>query len=309
MPKTVYFDQSDKPRLVQSYCVFVDFLGFNQQIRDAAERGEEDVIFRRFMNEIEPIIRDTVVPTVMDEIEGFPRTWDAKVFTDNVVLGYGLWSERGEKEFGSAITTLLEFQYRNALKGFFVRGGWSLGSLFMNQNTVFGTALLDAYHLETKVAKSPRIVLSDTMKDAVFRHMVRYKEDPPQRYYLLADKDGMLFTNYLYESIVDGEVQWDELRCHAGVIRGQLAKFAKCAKCEEILAKYEWLAGYHNFFCDLVSKGLGYSDDVRVPGSFSNYGIRELVHDESPYVVQAKQEAVERARKLDEIRRQNLGEE
>jgi hypothetical protein len=306
MPRTVFFDDNDKPRLVQSYCVFADFLGFRQQIQDSVKNGEEQAIFKRFMEEIEPEIENTINPGPEDDIEGFPRMWDAKVFTDNVVLGYSLWSDRGEKEFGHAITQLLEFQYAVAMKGFFVRGGWAVGNLFMNRNTVFGAALIEAYDLESQVAKHPRIVLSETMRGMVFMHMARYSSDPPQCLHLLVDEKGILFTNYLSEAIVDGEVQWHELRRHADLVAERLAQFEGN---EAVYAKYLWLAGYHNFFCGLVSKGEGYTDDLRVSVDVPSFGIHELLHDDSPYVADVRAASIELETRRSGAKRRNGGDE
>lgn len=305
MSKTVYFDDAGNPRLVQSYCVFADFLGFRQLIRDAVKKGEEQIVFQRFMEEIETEIENTINPSLNDEIEGFPRMWDAKVFTDNVVLGYSLWSDRGESEFGNAITRLMAFQYAVALKGFFVRGGWAVGNLFMNRNTVFGAALLDAYDLESQVAKAPRIVLSDQMKDLVFKHMARYGDDPPQCSHLLVDEKGILFTNYLSEAIVDGEVRWHELGRHAELVAERLAQFQGN---EAVYPKYLWLASYHNFFCGLVSKDEGYSDDLRIEVGFPSFGIRELLHDDSPYVADVRAARVAWEKRLSEAKRRNGGQ-
>lgn len=304
MANTVYFDQAGKPRLLGSYCVFADFLGFKHLILEAIKQGKEVEVFRRFVDEIEPEIERIINPDPKHESEEFPRSWDAKVFTDNVVLGYALRSDRGEQEFGHAITQLVEFQYAVALKGFFVRGGWAVGNLFMNRNTVFGGSLLDAYELESTKAMFPRIILSDGMKDLVYWHMARYAEEPPQCNDLLVDAEGGLFTNYLSESIVDGDVQWDELHSHAQVICDRLNEYSNNGR---VLPKYQWLAAYHNFFCGLVSKGDGYSDSVRVTGTFPTYGLRELTHDESPYVVEAKAESKKRNERLAALRAKNKG--
>lgn len=280
MSNTAYVDSDGKPRLVLSYCVFADFLGFRHEIREAIKAGQEPAAFQEFMREIEPIIQATINPNSKDEIEGFPRMWDAKIFTDNVVLGYALWSDQGEREFGHAVTQLLEFQYRVAMKGFFVRGGWAVGNLFMNRNTVFGGSLLDAYDLESKAAVYPRIVLSDEMKNLVFQHMGRYAEDPPQRYDLLMDGDGRLFTNYLSEAIDDGEVLWDDLHVHAERIRERLQESQN--NDERVFQKYQWLAGYHNFFCGLVSEANGYDNSVLVSENLQlpDYGIQQVLDKE-----------------------------
>jgi hypothetical protein len=304
MAKTLYFDESDKPRLVPSYCVFTDFLGYRHEIRESVERGDEDAVFQRFIQDIEPQIERTVSPALDDDLSSFPRTWDAKVFTDNVVLGYALWSSDGESEFGYAVSQLLEFQYAVALKGFFVRGGWAIGNLFMNHNTVFGASLLDAYDLERSTAVYPRIVLSEAMKDLVFHHMAHYAEEPPQCYHLLIDNAGMLMTNYLWETVVDGAVRWDDLRLHATLIAERLKEYADN---EHVLDKYRWLAAYHNLFCDLVSANDGYSDSVRVAGEFPSYGLRQLRHDDSSYAVAVQAEAKQWKEKLRELRHPKKG--
>lgn len=288
MSNTIYFDDDKKPRLVQSYCVFADFLGYRHEIKEAVGRGEEEAVFQRFMDEIEPEIENIIQPSPNDDTPGFPRMWDAKVFTDNVVLGYAIWSDHGENEFGHAICQLIEFQMAVALKGFFVRGGWSFGNLFMNRNTVFGASLLDAYELESKVANYPRIILSDDLKDLVFRHMARYGSDPPQCYHLIVDADGLLMTNYLSEVIIEGEVYWEDLDRHAKLIAERLEEHSEN---DRVLEKYRWLAAYHNFFCAFLTDHEDYSDAILVKGDFPDYGLRQLLREDSPYVAEVQAEA------------------
>lgn len=281
--RTVYYDGNGKPRLVPSFCVFADFLGYRNEIREAIGRGEEDKVFQQFISNIEPEIDNSIYPDARGETRGFPRLWDAKVFTDNIVLGYSLWSGRGEKEFGHAITQLMAFQYAVALKGFFVRGGWAMGNLFINRNTVFGGSLLEAYDLESNSAIYPRIILSDSMKDLVFQHMARYASNPPQCDHLLVDDHGVLFLNYLSEAVLDLEPQWEELRRHGELVSHRLAQHALD---NHVLLKYQWLAAYHNFYCGLLSNVSGYDSSILVPGEFPSFGLRQLSHDESPYVLE-----------------------
>ena len=48
-----------------------------------------------------------------------------------------------------------------ALEGLFVRGGVSVGEFYINEDIVFGPALLDAHNTESNLACYPRIVLDD----------------------------------------------------------------------------------------------------------------------------------------------------
>jgi hypothetical protein len=64
------------------------------------------------------------------------------------------------------LSTLQDLSFRLLRMGFFVRGGLVRGQLVHEENTIFGPALLDAYHLESAVAKFPRIMISrDVMTD------------------------------------------------------------------------------------------------------------------------------------------------
>lgn len=304
MSTTAYFDETGKPRLLPSYCVFADFLGYRHAIKGAVERDEEASVFQEFISEIEPEIDKIINPGPHDDVPGFPRMWDAKVFTDNVVLGYALWSDDGEKEFGHAITQLMEFQYAVALKGFFVRGGWAIGKLFMNRNTVFGGPLLDAYDLESKTAVHPRIVLSEVMKELVFRHMARHGSDPPQCANLLTDDSGILFTNYLHEAVDYGEILWDDLFIHAELVAKRLEEHKDN---QRVLPKFQWLAAYHNFFCQQLADCDEYSDKLMVSGDFPGFGLRRLLHEDSPYVAEVREQVRRKEEKLARLRRLHGG--
>lgn len=57
--------------------------------------------------------------------------------------------------------------YQNILmeKGFFTRGGISIGSYFSDEYIIFSGALLDSVEIEKTIAKFPRIVLSEKLVD------------------------------------------------------------------------------------------------------------------------------------------------
>jgi hypothetical protein len=59
-----------------------------------------------------------------------------------------------------AICTAAEGLSRRLLRsGYFARGGISKGLLYQDYSMVFGPALIDAYRLESQIAKFPRIVI------------------------------------------------------------------------------------------------------------------------------------------------------
>ena len=133
--------------------------------------------------------------------------------------------------------------------GFFVRGGVSIGQLYMDENIVFGPALIDAYAAEQSHARDPRIVLTPAAVSAVKRHLTYYARphDAPQTREFFLDSDGQCFINYL-EAIVP-EVDGPDLRTlrrHKRQVQKMLRRYRTRPP---IWSKYAWVAGYHNFFC------------------------------------------------------------
>lgn len=180
-----------------------------------------------------------------------PRLFQLKIFTDNVVIGYPIRTRDMEAEIGHVIDMLLWFQLQMMLSGFFLRGAVTVGDLFMDDEVVFGVGLLEAYEAETKLARDPRIVLTEKARERVVRHLRYYGSacESPQYHSLLQDSDGQVFLNYLAPAIWDyeGEGYWEEaVQKHKQVLESRLQEFSANP---QIWSKYFWAANYHNYFC------------------------------------------------------------
>jgi hypothetical protein len=81
-----------------------------------------------------------------------------------LVLGFPIIDD-GESEFGRMIYSVGLFQYSLLRHGFFVRGGITVGPLYMDEDMVYGKGLLDAYDAECKLARDPRVVLAPAAMD------------------------------------------------------------------------------------------------------------------------------------------------
>jgi len=176
MTKLIYFDEGNNPRLFPSYCIFLDILGFKREICDAVSKHQEHLLFDKFFKDVAPIFKSATRLHYAIGDQTYSHPWRVKLFTDNVVFGFGLYSgeERrdglGEEEFGSIINHVLFVQLNCALKGWFLRGGWADGNLFMDEDTVFGSALIEAHDLESKKAVYPRVLLSKRVKNRINIH-------------------------------------------------------------------------------------------------------------------------------------------
>lgn len=175
-----------------------------------------------------------------------------KMFTDNVVLGFPIRDD-GESEFGRMIYIVGLWQYTLLKHGFFVRGGMTVGPIYMDDEVAFGKGLLDAYEAESKLARDPRVVLAASAMDLVHHHLAYYAKvsESPQNFSLLVDADSQMFVNYLYLPVDGAEGLSDEfasdIEHHRDLIINRLKKFSENPA---IWSKYAWVGSYHNHFCE-----------------------------------------------------------
>lgn len=270
-----YLDHEEKPQLHLSYCLFIDMLGFSAEIEKAFRANTEAECFEEFysffsstLEQLEEERRGSIYSTLSpDQFQSF---WTSKVFSDNICIGMPVKSAEGIGEFLLAIDEIGRQQLRFALEGYFIRGGWSIGNLAMDENIVWGFSLIEAHNLESRIAKYPRIVFSETMKQVIASHLQRYGNDlsylreSPQ-YNQLLYSSGEIFVNYLNELIIDVDymstIDWESLEKHKLLIEKRLGENVNCHR---ILRKYIWLAAYHDAFCDGIEDHPEYSNEYKI---------------------------------------------
>ena len=206
-----YVDAGGKPRLLPSIVALIDILGYQGMIRDATKRESGSL-------DLPTKLQATVsgaVSHLRQKTPG-PFFWMTKTFTDNFVLGYPIDPHRGEtnpgdscrrKELALRIIAgrVAAFQMEMTRGGFFVRGAIAVGDMHVDEDVVYGPALLCAHDAEQEIARDPRVILTDSalgvigaeqQRPAVPRHS-RHEEP------ILEGCDGKQFVNYL-ASVLDG---------------------------------------------------------------------------------------------------------
>ncbi len=211
---------------------------------------------------------------------GFDFTdYALKAFTDNIVIGWPVRDD-AESEFGRAFDKLATFQLQMVTRGYFLRGGISVGDAYIDEMAVFGPAFLEAYRAEATVARDPRIVITPSAVELVRKHLGYYasRRNAPQVRHLLCDSDGQWFLNYL-DCVLLAEDEsgpfYDIFLEHKSAVEAKLDKFKTAPP---IWAKYAWAARYHNHFCDLHSHYFGADDRIDV--SLYQKGLTSIIAEE-----------------------------
>ncbi len=253
-----YSHPSGEPALIPSFVCYADILGYSELSREAMAAGEGEKFLknlRAVLNEAYAHVRKMAGDEGDDDGERLDprRIFSVKVFTDNIVVGHPvprIAFDFGEAEFGTMLWVFSNLQMTFATNGFLVRGGIALGKHYMDDDIVFGPALLDAVGLD-KGGGPPRLALSREAIEAVRHHLGFYGEarHAPHYDHLLQDADGTVFLNYLnlwFLGIPDDGVIFELVEKHRETILAGLKKYAGRPG---IRSKYEWAARYHNFIC------------------------------------------------------------
>src|SRR5262249_27623408 len=128
----------------ERFCAFVDLLGFKTILRE-----HNPIIIRELLSTVHSPF---VGPTNAQAQSGFI----AQSISDAVVVSTTL-NYVGLRHM---LFSLSELAVHLFMRGFYVRGAIAQGQLFQDAKMAFGPALVEAYELESTVAKVPRIVVS-----------------------------------------------------------------------------------------------------------------------------------------------------
>lgn len=261
MPYEEIYMNNGVPVLTKSYCVFMDVLGFSNLITKSANTESEHDVFYKFYE---------TSTKILNEIKELSEPYfllKVKIFSDNILLAAPWYTEEGENEFGHIVGAIQTYQLKMALNGYFIRGGLSVGKLFIDESMIYGKALLDAYHLESVIASDPKVIISNEAFH-VFRAHTKYYANPensPQNSDIIIDADKRGFINYLQALILedhDGPVMdIKNLILHKENILEALNKNIDNIK---VWYKYHWLCDYHNYFCDSVNGIRGFTPDCKI---------------------------------------------
>lgn len=249
-------------KVEQRLCVFLDILGFKNIVRE--DEGVDEACAK-------------VVAALKSGLKSLDKALeldlvDVKSFSDNVLIS--LKYEVGKNFIAPLFEFVCGYQKVLLQHGYFVRGGMSLGGLYVDEYAIYGQALIDAYDIESDKAIYPIVMLSQDVLEFAKRnkHLGLVSQVFNHRNFLsyVFEFREQFFVNYLRSAFISDEVgvgvfpkklDVDFIEHHRNIV---VLNMKKHSANERIFSKYLFLAAYHNEFCDACNGVFGYRDDLKI---------------------------------------------
>lgn len=182
-------------RKTDTYIVaYIDLLGVTNRIKAADQQLA--------MNKLHNLYTFSVDITKEISLEE-NKDIQFKIFSDNIIIAKKLSDEveQRKRDIRSLLMCAGHFQELCASDsvGWLLRGGISIGQLFIDDVMVWGDALLTSYYLEDKVANYPRIIIDKSVVDEII-------QDNKLSEYMRKDFDNLYFLNFLNDCHFCGEM-------------------------------------------------------------------------------------------------------
>lgn len=173
------------------------------------------------------------------------RTYSS-AFSDSIVVSVIIDDKNIHTSLSTLLANLSFVGSKFIIDGILIRGGITIGKIIHTETgIVFGQGLIDAYNLETRSAKYPRIILSDKLISKLNYPLETKRDRYPYHQYLKRFSDGCVGLHQLiyfqvlqsWEKMQKGRLETNLRRAKKTIIDGLDDSF----EFPEVHEKYLWL--------------------------------------------------------------------
>lgn len=158
-----------------------------------------------------------------------------KIFSDNIIIAKKLSGDPKTRtqDIKCLFNCVANFQCASVTDcvGWLVRGGISIGKLYIDETMVWGQALLRTYELENSIAIFPRVIIDSNILSELL-------DNDELKEYLSKDFDNMHFLNYLYIQHFGGRFLENGFRLMVNELNGRYS--------DRVYQKLYWHMNYVN---------------------------------------------------------------
>lgn len=228
--------QEEKLKTKKHLVAYIDFLGSKDLIKK--DRNDE---FLNQINQIYASVTDKFGANNSDNIK-------IKIFSDNIIIA----SEPDLSNSDSIHKTIINyfsfisfFQLLAFGRGFLLRGGITLDDFFIDENFVWGKALLTAIKIEEESAIYPRILIDKKALSLI--NKLEYPFGKNEKFAIRKDNDKQTFLDYFF--IADFCLKPQNLP-FLDMFKLRLdEKIRENETNEHVMKKIIWQKKYYNGYC------------------------------------------------------------
>lgn len=152
--------EQQEGRFEEYIIAYIDFLGIKNRILDKS-------INFLSLKTIQFILNNAVERAAIISDMNMIGNYDIKVFSDNVVIAQKVREERIADQLNSIVNLVSLIQFEAYFQfDIPLRGGITIGELYIDNSIVWGEGLIDAYNMESVIASFPRVIVSKKALDA-----------------------------------------------------------------------------------------------------------------------------------------------
>jgi hypothetical protein len=158
--------------------------------------GKKIPTAEELINDDNPLLNN---PTFIEAVDCFGKEEDTDfstidrrvtIFSDSIIISYPI------NRMYALIFEIQDVARLLSTCGYMIRGGLSFGKLYHRDKIVVGPAMIDAYNLESKLAGTPRIILSKEYINKANEFNDQYKSYIDFIKVVRADKDNFKFIDF-----------------------------------------------------------------------------------------------------------------
>ncbi|MGD8305570.1 MAG: hypothetical protein PVF17_02865 [Ignavibacteria bacterium] len=215
-------------------CFFIDILGYSRRIKDLSiiKLNEEVNYFKTYVGKENTYLKK------LSHVLNF----DLKTFSDNIFISIP-YSKKTSENLSLIFSHIIDYQKYLIGKTYFLRGGVSYGKLYIDNETIFGPALVESVETE-KNTIYPFIGISQSVLKLFNESRSKKLNSVP----IIKIKDEQYFLDYLstvYHVEQNPPSPSNFLSEHKKLLEYNLSNISE----NSILAKFVMLVKYHNCFC------------------------------------------------------------
>ncbi len=236
---------------------FVDILGFKQIIKDSETNKNKLRIIHQALNFLKNQEKPGVWGLQLAEMEedaqkrrltdfDLSKRTSCTCFSDSIVISVRADDNKVNEVTSTMIANLSYIGAKLLTEGILLRGAMTIGKLIhTDSGIIMGQALIEAYELETNVAKHARIVISKKLLDQLNYPITTKRDRYPYHQYLNRFEDGCVgFHQMIYFQVLQswtgmkkGKLKSDLKKVKQTIIQGLDSAF----QFPDTYDKFRWL--------------------------------------------------------------------